>query len=65
MRLGPEFSRFGHDLLLEKIFLSREKPNAGQNCFQTVAFYFIYIFSSACFFDIMSSMSLQVLAKSQ
>ena len=21
MRLGPDFSRFGHDLLLEKIFL--------------------------------------------
>ena len=39
MRLGPDFSRFGHDLLLEKIFLSLEKPNAGQNCFQTVAFF--------------------------
>ena len=21
MRLGPDFSRFGHDILLEKIFL--------------------------------------------
>ena len=64
MRLGPDFSRFGHDLLLEKIFLSLEKPNAGQNCFQQSHF-FIYIFSSACFFDIISSISPQVLAKSQ
>ena len=33
MHLRPDFSRFGHDLLLEKIL-----PNAGQNCFQTVTF---------------------------
>ena len=39
--LGPDFSRFGHNLSLEKIFLfSREKPNAGQNCFQTVTIFF-------------------------
>ena len=45
-----------------KYFLSREKPNAGQNCFQTVTF-FLNFFSSGCFFDIISSMSPQVLAK--
>ena len=33
MHLRPDFSRFGHDLLLEKIL-----PNAGQNCFRTVTF---------------------------
>ena len=48
MPLGPGFSHFGHDLLLERYFLSHEKPNAGQNCFQTVNIFF----SSACFFDI-------------
>ena len=41
-------------------FLSREKPNAGQNCFQTVTIFFNF-FSTACFFDIISSMSRQVL----
>ena len=37
MRLGPDFSRFGHNLLLEKIFL----VNAGQNCYQTVTIFFL------------------------
>ena len=26
-------------VLVTKYFLSREKPNAGQNCFQTVTFF--------------------------
>ena len=41
MRLGPDFSRFGSDLLRERYFLSHEKPNAGQNCFQTVTIFFL------------------------
>ena len=44
MRLGPDFSRFGHDLLLERYFLSHEKPNTGQNCFQTVTIFFFIMF---------------------
>ena len=48
--LGPDFSRFGHDPLLEKIFL--------------VAFFRqSRLFSSACFIDIISSMSPLDLAK--
>ena len=42
MRLGPDFSRFGHDLLLEKIFLATQETNAGQNCFQTVTIFFYF-----------------------
>ena len=42
MHLGPDFSRFGHDLLLKRYFLSREKLNAGQNCFQTVTIFFYF-----------------------
>ena len=38
MRLGPDFSRFGYDLLQEK------KPNTGQNCFQTVTIFFFTFF---------------------
>ena len=60
MHLGPDFSPLGHDLLLEKTFLSRKKPNAGQNCFQTLTIYFTF-FSTACFLDIISPMSPQVL----
>ena len=62
MHLGPDFSPFGHNLLLEKIFLvtwSRGKPNAGQNCFHTVTIF--YFFSTAFFFDIILPMSPQVL----
>ena len=59
MHLGPDFSR-----LSQRYFLSREKPNAGQKCFQTVTCCFFFTnFSSACFFDIISYMSSQVLAK--
>ena len=46
MRLGPDFSRFGHNLLLEKIFLSLEKPNAGHNCFQQSHFFYLHFFFS-------------------
>ena len=60
MHLGPNFSPFGHNLLIKRYFLSREKPNAGQNCFQTVTIFF-YFFSTAGFFDIISPMSPQVL----
>ena len=41
MRLGPYFSCFGHNHLLEKIFLGPlEKANAGQNRLQTVLIFF-------------------------
>ena len=50
-------------VLVTKIFLVEEKPNAGQNCFQTVTWFLFTFFYSACFFDIISSMSPQVLAK--
>ena len=43
MRFGPDFSRFGH----KDISCRREKPNAGQNCFQTITcccFLFFYFF---------------------
>ena len=42
MHLGPDFSPFGHNLLLERYFLSREKLNAGQNYFQTVTIFFTF-----------------------
>ena len=46
MHLGPDFNPFGHDLLLEKIFLVSENSNAGQNCFQTVKIFFNFFFYS-------------------
>ena len=55
MRLGPDFSRFGYDLckkrnrILDKIVFRLSR--------------FFFLFSSACFFDIISFMSPQVLAK--
>ena len=60
MRLGPDFSRFGHkdiscrvrNRMLDKIVFR-----------QSHVVVFFYFFSSACFFDIISSMSPQVLAK--
>ena len=58
MRLGPDFSRFGHrdiscrvrNRLLDKIVFKHSHV-------------FFTFFSSACFFDIILSMSPQVLAK--
>ena len=58
MRLGPDFSRFGH----RDISCCVRNRMPGQNCFQTVTCCCFLLFSSACFFDIISSMSLQVLA---
>ena len=57
------YVRFNGFLCVWVQILSRENPNAGQNCFQTVTCFFFTFFSSACFFDIISSMSPQVLAK--
>ena len=55
MRLGPDFSRFGHkdiscrvrNRMLDKIVFRQSH---------------VFLIYSACFFDIISSMSLQVLA---
>ena len=57
MRLGPDFSRFGHkdiscrvrNRMLDKIVFKHSH-----------VLFFFYFFSSACFFDIISP---QVLAK--
>ena len=59
MPLGPDFSRFGHkdiscrvrNRMLDKIVFRQSHD------------FFFDFFSSACFFDIISSMSPQVLAK--
>ena len=56
--LGTDFS---HDFLLENNFLASEKPNAKQNRFQTDTIFLL--FSSACFFDIISPMFPQASAK--
>ena len=42
MRLGPDFSRFGHDFLLEKIIFVMRESNAGQNCLQTITIFFTF-----------------------
>ena len=60
MRLGPDFSRFGHDLLLEKIFLVTRETECWTNLLSD-SHDFFYFFSTACLFDIISSMSPQVL----
>ena len=58
MRLGPDFSSFGH----KDISCRARNRMLGKIVFrQSHAFF--YFFSSACFFDIVSSMSPQVLAK--
>ena len=57
MRLGPDFSRFGHkdffrrvrNRMLDKIVFKHSH----------VVVFFYFFFSSACFFDIISSMSPQ------
>ena len=59
MGLGPDFSRFGHkdischvrNRMLDKIVFRQSHG------------FFVTFFPSACFFDIISSMSPQVLAK--
>ena len=40
MHFGPDFCPFGHDLLLEKLFLVTRET--GQNCFQTVTIFFTF-----------------------
>ena len=49
---------FGHDLLLEKIFLV--KPDT-ECCTKLFSDSYVFFFSKACFFDIISSMSPEVL----
>ena len=64
MHLGPDFSPFGHNLLLEKIFLVMRETECllDKIVFRQSQFFF-YFFSTACFFDIISPMSLQILEK--
>ena len=51
--------RFGH----KDISYHVRNRMLEKNCFQTFTCFFFTFFSSACFFDIISSMSPQVLAK--
>ena len=60
MYLGPDFSPFGHDLLLEKIFLVRRETECWTKLFSD-SHDFFYFFSTACFFDIILPMSPQIL----
>ena len=62
LMVGPDFSRFGHNLLLEKIFLVTQETKCWTKLFSD-SHDFFYFFSSACFFDIISSMSLQALER--
>ena len=60
MYLGPDFSPFGHDLLLEKIFLVTRETKCWTKLFSDSHDFFL-LFSTACFFDIILPMSPQVL----
>ena len=60
MHLGPDFSPFGHNFLLEKIFLVTQETECWTNLFSD-SHDFFYFFSTACFFDIILPMSPQVL----
>ena len=55
MHLGPDFSPFGHNLLLEKIFLVTQETECWTKLFSDSHDFF------TCFFDIISPMSPQVL----
>ena len=46
MRLGPDFSRFGHDLLLEKIFLVMQETECWTKLFETVTFFLLFFYST-------------------
>ena len=59
MHLGPDFSPFGHNRLLEKIFLVTRENKCWTKLFSDSHDFFTY--STACFFDIISPMSPQVL----
>ena len=56
MHSGPDFSPFGHDLLLEKTFLVTGETKCWTKLFSD-SHDFFYFFSTACFFDIISPMS--------
>ena len=58
MHLGPDFSPFGHNLLLEKIFLVTREIECWTKLFSDSHIFF-YFFSTACFFDIILPMSPQ------
>ena len=60
MHLGPDFSPFRHDLLLEKILLVTRETECWTKLFSDSHDFFDF-FSKACFFDIILPMSLQVL----
>ena len=60
MHLGPDFSPFGHNLLLEKIFLVTRETECWTKLFSD-SHDFLLFFSTACFFDIILPMSPQVL----
>ena len=60
MHFGPDFSPFGQNLLLEKIFLVTQETECWTKLLSD-SHDFFYFFSSACFFDIISPMSPQVL----
>ena len=63
MHLGPDFSPFGHDLLLEKIFLVMRETECWTKLFSDSHDFFFTFFSTACFFDIILPMSPQVLER--
>ena len=44
MHLGPDFSPFGHDLLLEKIFLVRRETECGTKLFSDSHKFFLIFF---------------------
>ena len=46
MHLGPDFSPFGHDLLLEKIFLVRRETECGTKLFSDSHNFFLFFFYS-------------------
>ena len=60
MHLGADFSPFGHDLLLEKIFLVTRETECWPKLFSD-SHDFLILFSTACFFDIILPLSPQVL----
>ena len=61
MRLGPDFSHFGHKFLLENIFLGGQETEHLAKSFSESCYF--HFFSLACFFGIISSMSHTFLAK--
>ena len=60
MHLGPALDAFGHNLLLEKIFLVTQETECWTKMFSDSHDFFL-LFCTACFFDINLPMSPQVL----